>query len=447
MSPSETLLKLRTDAQAILAASIDAADPEQAVKRHLSRAGNRLQVGEDFAIDLSEFDRVLVVGAGKGTAPMALAVEGLLGDLISEGIVCVKYGHGLPLKKVQVLDGGHPLPDAAGEAAARRIVGLMKAAGDRDLVISCISGGGSALLPLPASGITLEEKRQVTQQLLAAGADIHEMNAVRKHLSDAKGGNLMKAAYPAFVVNLMMSDVIGDDPDTIASGPFSADRSTFRSVAEILGKYGLMEQSPPGIRQRVLDGMEGSAPETPKEQDPVFRRVRNIVVGSNFLALVAGKEKAEELGYGTLILSSRIAGDTSEAARFLAALAAEIRATDNPVAAPACLLSGGETTVVVRGAGLGGRNQHFVLSLARKAADIPDSLFLSAGTDGTDGPTDAAGALADTNTLSRALAEGLDLDGFLQNHDSYHFFDRLGDLVRTGPTRTNVMDVHIALVH
>jgi glycerate 2-kinase len=447
MSPSETLLKLRADALAILATAIDAADPEKAVKRHLSRANNRLLIGHDFEIDLSEFDRVLVVGAGKGTAPMALAVEELLGDLVSQGIVCVKYGHGLTLQKVQVLEGGHPLPDAAGEAAARRIVALLKAAGERDLVISCISGGGSALLPLPASGITLEEKRQLTEQLLAAGADIHEINAVRKHLSGAKGGNLMKAAYPAFVINLMMSDVIGDDPDTIASGPFAADRSTFREVAKILRKYGLMEQIPRGIGRRVLDGLEGIVPETPKEQDPVFRRVRNTVVGSNFLALAAGKERAEGLGYRTLILSSRIAGDTSEAARFHADLAEEIRATGNPVAAPACLLSGGETTVVVRGTGLGGRNQHFVLSLAQKASDIPESLFLSAGTDGTDGPTDAAGALADTNTLSRALAEGLDPDSFLQNHDSYRFFEQLGDLVKTGPTRTNVMDVHIVLVH
>lgn len=438
--------QLRSDAMAVLRACLDVADPESAVRSRMHLLGNVLEVIPDVEIDMSQFDRIFVVGAGKGTAPMARAVENILGDRLQGGIICVKYGHGLPLVRVESFEGGHPVPDHNGEAAAQRIGGMLKGLGLRDLVISCISGGGSALLPGVPENITLEEKQELTDILLSRGADIHEMNVVRKHVSLTKGGGLMRLAYPAFVVNLMLSDVVGDDPDTIASGPFVPDRSTFRQALSILEKYELIDKVPERILDRFQAGIEGKIPETPKEDDEIFQRARNVIVGSNFLSLKAGADRAAELGYRTVLLSSSVEGDTCEAARFHAAIAREVRATGNPIEPPACILSGGETTVVVTGKGKGGRNQHFSLSLVEAAAKIPGSLFLSAGTDGTDGPTDAAGALVDDESLERARALGLCPHAFLENNDSYHFFQPLGDLIVTGPTRTNVMDVRIILV-
>jgi glycerate 2-kinase len=446
MSQEAVLAKLRADARTIVDACIRAADPDAAVRRYVKRHGDDLLVGQDLHVRLPDWNRILVVGAGKASAAMAKALEDLLGDRIAEGLISVKYGHGLPLRRVRVREGGHPLPDTAGARAAAEIVKLLASAGEKDLVISCISGGGSALLPAPAQGLTLEDTRVVMERLSAVGADIHELNAVRKHLSAATGGNLMRVAYPAFVINLMLSDVVGDDPQTIASGPFVPDESTFAQVKEILSRYDVAKDLPLGIMQRIGRGVAGIIPDTPKPGDEIFSRVRNAVVGSNVRALLAGKKKAGELGYASLILSSTIVGDTTEAAGFHAALARETRATGNPLPGPACLLSGGETTVKIRGNGRGGRNQEFALSLVRDACKIPRCVFLSVGTDGTDGPTDAAGAVVDSLTLGRSLEKGLDPDAFLKNNDSYTFFHALGDLIITGPTRTNVMDVRIVLI-
>jgi len=443
---NQTFRRLRSDAARILDACLKAADPEKAVRRFVHMEGGHLVVMPDTRIDVSQIDRVLVVGAGKGSAPMAKALEDILGDRVAGGVLCVKYGHGLPLKRIAVMEGAHPVPDEAGREAANAIIDLLNSAGKDDLIISCISGGGSALLPAPAEGVTLEQKQDLTRRLLAVGATIHEINAVRKHFSLSKGGNLMQVAYPAFVVNLMLSDVVGDDPATIASGPFVPDDTTFQQVWTILNKYGLTSEIPSGMARRLQEGVSGQIPETPKVGNEIFSRACNVAVGSNILSLKAGLAAAQGLGYATLILSSSIEGDTSEAALFHAAIAREIRGSGNPIPSPACVLSGGETTVVLRGKGLGGRNQEFALALVREAAVITDSLFLSAGSDGTDGPTDAAGALVDSGTLDRALADGLDPDRFLENNDSYHFFEPLGDLVMTGPTRTNVMDIRIVLV-
>jgi hydroxypyruvate reductase len=442
----EHLQKLRTDALDIFHACLKAADPEEAVKRFVRVRDDELEVGEGLSFKLSHYDRILVVGAGKGSAPMGKALEDLLGDRIEAGLICVKYGHGLPLGTIRIMEAGHPVPDAAGKRAATEMVSLLESAGERDLVISCISGGGSALLPGPISPVTLEDKQELVRLLLSIGADIHEMNAVRKHLSLTKGGNLMRAAYPATVINLMLSDVVGDDPDTIASGPFVPDRSTFGDVQEILRRYGIDNRVPPAILQRLHDGISGKAPETPKPGDKIFERAHSVIVGSNIISLRAGKVRAEELGYHALILSSSIEGDTTQAALVHAAIAREIEATGNPVPRPACVLSGGETTVVVRGHGLGGRNQEFALSLVKPAEELPDTIFLSAGSDGTDGPTDAAGALVDCSSLSRAKDLGLESKSYLLDNDSYHFFENLGDLIITGPTRTNVMDVRLVLV-
>jgi len=294
--------------------------------------------------------------------------------------------------------------------------------------------------------VTLADKQELTDRLLACGASIHEINALRKHLSLSKGGNLMKLAYPARVVNLMLSDVAGDDMDTIASGPFVPDASTYQDALEILERYDLLSKVPPSVLQRLRSGVDGLVPETPKKGDAIFDKAHNVIVGSNIQALRAGQEKATLLGYTSLILSSTMEGDTAEVAGTHAAIAREIRTSGNPAAAPACLLSGGETTVVVKGAGMGGRNQEFALSLVQAAARIPNCLFVSIGTDGTDGPTDAAGAMVDPDTLARACSMGLDAVQFQRNSDSYHFFQQLGDLIITGPTRTNVMDVRICLL-
>lgn len=446
MSGNGNLERLRKDARQILNAVIEAADPEIAIKRFVKLEGDDLLVGTDPGISLREFDRIIVVGGGKASAPMGKALEDILGDRIEGGVICVKYGYGLPLKKIRVMEAAHPLPDSAGEKAAQRIMALLESAGARDLVISCISGGGSALLPAPAGSVTLQEKEELTKRLMEVGADIHAINTVRKHLSLAKGGNLMRIAYPAVVINLMLSDVVGDDPDTIASGPFVPDRSTFGQALEILRRYGLLEGAPEAVIKRIQDGVEGRVPENPKTGDEIFDRVRNVIVGSNIISLRAGEAKARELGYRALILSSSIRGDTSQAALFHGALAEEICSTGNPVTPPACLLSGGETTVLIKGDGRGGRNQEFALALVRTASRLANTLFLSAGTDGTDGPTDAAGAVVDSRTLERAEAQSLNPDAFLAENDSYHFFHELGDLIMTGPTRTNVMDARIVLV-
>ncbi len=443
---TKTSADLRNDANSILRACLDAADPEQAVKLFVSVEGHMLRVEPNFRLDLRNIDRVFVVGGGKASAPMAKALEDLLGDRIKGGAICVKYGHGLDLRRTSVFEAGHPIPDAAGKEATRKIIAMLESLGERDLAISCISGGGSALLPAVPAGITLEEKRALTEHLLAVGADIHEMNAVRKHLSMTKGGNLARFAFPAYVLNLMLSDVVGDDPDTIASGPFVPDSSTYEQVLGILEKYDLTETVPTSILSRIRAGARGEIPETPGEGDEIFKKVKNVIVGSNFLSLFAGEARARKLGYETILLSSAIEGDTSEAAGFHAAIAHEIRSTGRPVRPPACILSGGETTVVIKGNGKGGRNQHFALSLVRKVSKISRSLFMSAGTDGTDGPTDAAGAVVCSDTLRRAQRLGINPDEYLRNNDSYNFFQPLGDLIVTGPTRTNVMDVRICLV-
>ncbi|MCA1959752.1 MAG: glycerate kinase [Desulfomonile sp.] len=444
MAQKEVLMRLRQHAMEIFDAALDAGDPVKAVKGAVRREGDELVVS-DLRIDLKKVQRVLVVGAGKATAAMAGAVEELLGDRLDLGLISVKYGHAVPLARVKVKEAGHPIPDRNGEDAARQIMELLLDAVAKDLVISCISGGGSALLPLAADPVTLNEKVELTRLLLGAGADIHEMNAVRKHLSVTKGGNLMRIAYPARVLSLILSDVVGDEPDTIASGPFAADRSTFEEALGVLEKYGLLTKAPRSIVQRLEDGAAGLVPETPKPGDEIFSRAWSVIVGSNAVSLAAAAIAAQKLGYRTMILSSRIVGDTTQAALFHAAIAEEVRATGHPIIPPACILSGGETTVTLRGNGLGGRNQEFALSLVEIAARLHNVVILSAGSDGTDGPTDAAGALVDTTTCERAVSLGLDPSLYLRNNDSYHFFEPLGDLIKTGPTLTNVMDVRIML--
>ncbi len=440
------LSHLRTDSIKIFQACIEAVDPVSCVKRYLELEKNKLEVQGLVTLDLDSFDRIIVVGAGKASAGMAQGVEELLGNRISHGLIVVKYGHIRPLKYIEIIEAGHPTPDTQGAKAAEKIVALLKETNEQDLIISCISGGGSALLTLPGQGLDLEDKQKITQALLRAGADIHEINTVRKHISGVKGGRLAKLCERSTVINLMISDVVGDDPGVIASGPFTADGATFQDTWAILGKYGILNEAQSRIRDYIQKGLDGLIPETLKPGDPIFDNIHNKIIGSNITALKSGKEMAEGLGYNSIILSSSITGDTSQAAAFHCAVAREIRSSGNPIAHPACVLSGGETTVRVTGAGTGGRNQEFALASLNAISEIPGCLLLSAGSDGTDGPTDAAGAIVDTYSLKRAKSMGLDPYVFLMENDSYDFFSKLGDLFKTGPTGVNVMDLRIALI-
>ncbi|MFB3828685.1 MAG: glycerate kinase [Bryobacteraceae bacterium] len=421
--------KLRRQAAAIFRAALDAADPVDAVTRALKQR------------EYGGYENIWVIGAGKAGASMARAAERVLGRRIAGGLINVKYEHVANLRRIELNECGHPVPDQNGVDGARRIAEMAERAGERDLVICLISGGASALMPLPADPVTLEQKQATTRLLLACGADIHEMNAVRKHISRIKGGQLARLASPARVLALLLSDVIGDDLDVIGSGPTAPDASTFARALEILDKYGIRERVPGAVRKRLEGGAEGAVPETPKAGDAVFRRVENRIIGSNRLAVDAAAAEARRMGFHTLVLSTFIEGETRDVARMHAAIAREIAAAGRPLKRPACIITGGETTVTLRGGGLGGRNQEFVLAAAIDIAGLENVVVMSGGTDGTDGPTDAAGAIADGRTLERKP----DAAAYLARNDSYNYFKALGDLVITGPTNTNVMDVRLVI--
>ena len=439
--------KLRQDAGRILAASLKAVDPHAAVAAALRREGDRLWVG-GVEWDLSRFDRVIAVGAGKAGAPMAQALEEALGDRLAAGRVVVKDGHTAPTRVVELMEASHPVPDERGVAAGQRLAELLaQAAGPRTLVFCLLSGGGSALLVSPAPGISLADKQQTTRLLLSCGADIGEINAIRKHLSQLKGGNLARLAHPAPVISLIVSDVVGDRLDVIASGPTVGDQSTWREMAAILERHRIRDQVPEPVRRRLEAGLAGTIPDTPKPGQADLAGVTNLVVASNFQALTAAAVQAQALGYRPLILSSSIEGETKDVARLHAALAQEVLRSGHPLPGPCCLISGGETTVNLgQQFGQGGRNQEFVLAAAPDIAGLEGVLILSAGTDGTDGPTDAAGGMCDGSTIARGRSLGLRAAEHLDRHDAYPYLAALDDLIITGPTRTNVMDVRLVLV-
>jgi hydroxypyruvate reductase len=437
--------KLRRDAEAIFWAGIDAVDSKNSVAKFLSKKDSLLTI-DDSSYDLMDYENVYVIGAGKASAAMAQAVEEILGERIKAGVINVKYDHALPLDFITLNEVGHPVPDAAGLKGTQQIVELLEKTGEKDMVLCLISGGGSALLPFPAEGITLDEKRELTQILLDIGANIHEMNILRKHVSRVKGGKLARLAYPATLVTLILSDVVGDDLDSIASGPTVPDRSTYADCLRILEKYSVQDNVPRAVINYIKRGSKGDMAETPKVNDPAFVKTQNVIVASNSLALQAAKHKADELGYNSLVLSSSIEGETRDVALDHMGIAKKILRADQPLVRPACVISGGETTVTIRGKGKGGRNQEFVLAAAIAIDGLENVAVLSGGTDGTDGPTDAAGAFADGSTINRAKHLGLDAKEYLRNNDSYSFFDPVGDLFKTGPTFTNVMDLRLVLV-
>jgi len=425
----------RTDAAAIWRAALAAGDVDPLVRSHLRLDGTRLASGP-LSLDLDRVRRVLVLGAGKAGASMARAVEGILGARVSEGFVVVKDGYRLPTARVETAEAGHPLPDARGLAASARLLVLADSATADDLVIFVVSGGGSALTPAPAPPVTLEEKQAVTRLLLAAAATINELNAVRKHLSRFKGGLLARAAWPATVVTLALSDVIGDPLDVIASGPTAPDPTTYADALGVLERRGVLRQAPRSIVDRLRAGAGGGLPETPKPGDQAFARVTNLIVGNNALVVEAAAAKAVKLGYRPQVLTRSLQGEAREVARDLVARA-------RALAPPACLIAAGETTVTVRGGGRGGRCQEFALAAALELGEGEPMVVLAAGTDGTDGPTDAAGGFADAGTVKRGRAAGREAARDLADNDAHAFLRLAGDTVVTGPTNTNLLDLYL----
>ena len=429
----------------VLQAALAAVEPGQAVRRFVSRDDDRLIVG-DRAYRLADFRRVVVIGAGKASAPMAAAVEEVVGDRLPiEGSVTVRYGNSAPTRHVRIREGGHPVPDSACAEGTQAIVELMEDIDERDLVVCVISGGGSALLTLPDDDLSLDDLQRTTDALLRSGATINEFNVVRKHLDAVKGGGLARLAAPARLVTLMLSDVVGNPLDAIASGPTVADTSTWSDAAAVFDRYDLWDRVPASVARRLRAGVAGDLPDTPKPGDPLFERTQAVIVGSNLLACQAAASAASDAGFSTLVLTTYVEGEAREVSRVLAGLLREVDASGHPLQRPCCLIAGGETTVTIRGGGRGGRNQELALSAAFSLQGTRDVLLASVGTDGSDGPTDAAGAFVDGTTLDRARALGLDAARYLADNDSYTFFDRLGDLIRTGPTNTNVNDLYVLL--
>jgi hydroxypyruvate reductase len=390
-----------------------------------------------------EGGRIRIVGAGKAAGSLARAVESRLAGREYSGRIVVKHGHGVPLERVVVEQGGHPLPDEAGLRATERVLRDLEGGRPEDRIFFLLTGGASALLVAPAKGITLEDKIRTTDLLLRSGADIRELNAIRKHLSRVKGGRLAERMAPASVLGLVVSDVIGDDLSSIGSGPAVADPTTFEDCLEIVARYRLEEKLPPKVGERFEAGARGRLPETPKAGDPSLARARHIILASNRLSLEAARDKASALGFESEIFRADMVGDLHEAARTFASRLKDLEGRQRGGAA---LLAGGELTLSVKGKGLGGRNQELALACALHLKGTPRVMVLSAGTDGTDGPTDAAGAFADGATWERARRMGLDVESYLSDNDSYHFFEPLGDLLKTGPTGTNVNDLIVGLV-
>jgi glycerate 2-kinase len=431
-------------AEQIFLAAIKSVLPDKMVSREVRLQERTLNIS-GMVMPLDAIHSIYVIGAGKASAIMATEIENILGNRITGGHVVVKYGHTSKLKRIQISEAGHPEPDNNGYLATQKILAIARLATDKDLIICLISGGGSALLTDFPEGENINDIIITNDLLLKCGADIRDINTVRKHLSKVKGGQLAQSAYPATLVTLILSDVIGDFPDTIASGPTVPDPTTFSDAIGVLRKYKLIKKIPPAILDYLKKGVEGVHPETPKIGDPVFENTYNVVIGSNKIALEAARKRAVELDLHAIIITSGLEGDTIKVADQLVATAIKFQ-NDPATKNPCCLLFGGETTLSVNGNGSGGRNQHMALYVATLLKDKEGITFLSAGTDGNDGPTSAAGAIVDTKTFKNASVQKLGIDRYLKEFDSFHFFEKAGGHVITGPTMTNVMDLIIIII-
>lgn len=432
----------------ILSAALDAVRPDLAVAAQVRRHANQLAVaGQSY--DLNAYDRIWVLGAGKAGAPMTQAVEQILGDRLYGGLVVVKTGHSAPAQHVEIVEAGHPVPTQAALDAGTRVLELARQAGERDLVLVLLSGGGSALLEATA-GISLADLQSMTAALLACGAAIAEINCLRKHVSLIKGGQLARAVYPAQLITLVLSDVVGSPLDVIASGPTVADSTTWSDAWAIVEKYDLVRQLPVSVLARLQAGLAGELPDTPKPGDRSFVCSQVVIVGDNRVAADAALARAQALGYNSLLLSTFVEGEARSVAQVAAALAKEVLASGQPVAAPACLILGGETTVTLadhgESSGRGGRNQELGLAAALALQGMEGVTLAALATDGSDGPTDSAGALVDGGTIARALALQYNGAEFLRCHNAYPLLEATGDLLRSGPTQTNVNDLLVVIV-
>ena len=429
--------------EALFRAGLQAVDPYAAVCRQVRFRSGQLTIGSQ-RYPLSQHQRLVVVGAGKASGRMAQALERQVGARIDTGLVVVKYGHGAATKKIRILEAGHPVPDEAGLRASRAMMALIGTLRPDDLLIVLLSGGASSLLPSPAAGITLRDKQLTTQLLLRSGATIQEMNAVRKHVSCAKGGQLA-AGTSARVASVILSDVIGNDLGTIGSGPTAPDPTTFRDAWRILEQYEVARKVPASVRRRLEAGMKKSLPETPKAGAALFRRVNNLIIGDNRAAVDAVAKAAKGRRLQTLVLSTTVTGEARELAKFFGAMAREIALQGRPMARPCCVIAGGEPTVTIRGQGTGGRAQEFALAASMEIAGLSNVWVAGFATDGTDGPTSVAGAVVDGETVARARRAKLDLLSVLQDNDAYPCFKKLRAHIVTGPTGTNVNDLYLLL--
>lgn len=437
------------DALKMLHCGLRAVDPYYAVQQILHLNGSTLFIKPPgttpYQIALNRYKRIFIIGAGKATSPMAKSAEEILGPFLYSGIIIVPYDHSVILRKVETFEASHPIPDRNSVNATRMVIKLLQTCNSRDLVICLLSGGGSSLLVSPISKLRLRQLINVSRKMLYNGAKIEEINTLRKHLSTVKGGQLMSYAYPASVISFIVSDVVGDPLDTISSGPTVPDETTFHDAASILKKYHIKNRT---VKNIIKSGVMGRIPETPKFDDPIFKNAKNHIVCSNRTMLNAAKKAAENDGYNTVIFSDRIQGESKEIAKMFVEKAHRIRSHNSDSKRPACIISGGESTVTVKGRGLGGRNQEMALAfaVAMHESGLKDVTFLSCGSDGIDGPTSAAGAIVTDRTIHRAMQSKIDAQNYLNNNDSYHFFEKCGGHIKTGPTLTNVMDIQIMIV-
>lgn len=427
----------------IFNAAVQSVLPGKMIRDHVSVTDSTLAIA-NLHFSLREFDCIYIIGAGKASALMAKEMENILGDHITDGHVAVKYGHACELNYITVTEAGHPIPDGNSVIAANKILAIANKATAQDMVICLLSGGGSALLTDCPGEIKLSDLEKLNELLLKSGADIKEINTVRKQLSNIKGGQLAKAVYPAALITLILSDVIGDPIDLIASGPTAPNPTTREDAMNILKKHNILQETSPAIIKFLSDS-SGVNTGASKAGEEYFRNTHNLIIGSNSIALEAAKNKCAELGINSFILSDKLEGDSVKAAEFLIEIAERYQ-KDNNCKKPVCLLFGGETTIKVNGNGLGGRNQHLALHAALMLKDKKGIAILSAGTDGSDGPTNAAGAVVNSETYAAASGMGLNIEKFLQEFDSYHFFQKAGGHIFTGPTMTNVMDIMIVIV-
>jgi len=437
-------MNCREMARQIFLAGVKGVLPGRIIGNLISIRGSLLKIGY-LSYDLGKIRNIYVLGAGKASAALGHYMENILGNRITDGFIVTKYGCFCKLKNIKVIEAGHPVSDSNSFKATQEIVRIAEKAGEEDLVICLWSGGGSSLLADYPDNSSHEDIAYLNEILIKCGANIREINAIRKHLSKIKGGQLARHIWPAATVNILLSDVIGDPPDIIVSGPTVPDNSNFADTLKIIEEHQLNDEIPFRLLNYLHEGSQGNQPETPKPDDIVFSKSNTLLAGSNKTALQAAREEAENLNLTTFIVTSELSGDISRVSSSIIETIHNYR-NNTSLKKPVCLLFGGETTVRVTGNGLGGRNQHLALTVATLIRDIPGITFLSAGTDGNDGDTEIAGAVVDSGTFQNALSLGTDPDKYLTTFDSYHFFKSAGGHIYTGPTFTNVMDLAVVII-